>query len=97
MPLGDVVSIGHRLIGHEHEQMRPVGEHAFVQLAAGFAHRDRRHDPIQPAVEVIEILLQCGVVQRLAPPSDGDGAQQQPLERGAEGGIAAFDGVLCIT
>jgi hypothetical protein len=54
--------------------MRPVGEHAFVQLTASVARRDRRHDPVEAAVEVIEILPQGGVFQRLAPLSDGNGA-----------------------
>jgi hypothetical protein len=68
--------------------------HTLVQLAARFANRDRRHDPIEPAVEVIEILLQGGVLQHLSPPTDRDSAQQQPPERHAECRIAALDGVL---
>jgi hypothetical protein len=76
--------------------MCPVGEHALAQLAARLANRDHRQDPVEPAVEVIEILLQGGVLQRLAPPADRDGAQQQPPERRAERCVAAFDGVFRI-
>jgi hypothetical protein len=63
--------------------MCPVGEHALVQLADGLANRDHRQDSVEPAVEVIEILLQGSVLQRLAPPADRDGAQQEPPERHA--------------
>jgi len=65
-----------------------------VQLAARFADRDRRHYPVEPAVKVIEVLLQGGVLQRLASLADGDGPQQQPPERRAERRIAALDRVF---
>jgi hypothetical protein len=96
MLLAHILGAGHRPVGHEHEQMRPVGEHVFVQLAARFANRRRRHDPIEPTVEVIETVLQGGVLQRLASSTDGDGPQQQPAERRAERRIAALDGVFGI-
>jgi hypothetical protein len=41
----------------ERQQMRPIGQHALVQFAARFANRGRRHDPVEPTVEIIEILL----------------------------------------
>jgi hypothetical protein len=41
-------------------------------------------------------LLQGGILQRLAPPADRDGAQQQPPERRAERCVAAFDGAFRI-
>ena len=94
MPLGYIVGAGHRSVRHEHEQMRPVGEHALVQLAARFADRDRRHDPIESAVEIIEVLPQGGVLQRLASATYCDGAQQQPAERRAERRVAALDRVF---
>lgn len=34
------------------------------------------------------------VLEGLASPADGDGAQEQALEAGREGGIALVDGVL---
>jgi hypothetical protein len=76
--------------------MRPVGEHALVQLAAPLADRDRRQDSVEPAVEIIEILLQGGVLQRLSAAADRDGAQQQPPERRAERRVAALDRVFRI-
>jgi hypothetical protein len=42
------------------------------------------------------ILLQGGILQRVASSSDGDRAQQQTLERGAEGDIASLDGIARI-
>jgi hypothetical protein len=65
-----------------------------VQVAARLSERDRRHDPVEPAIEVIEILLKGGILQHLAPPSNGDGAQQQSPERRAERHIAALDRVF---
>jgi hypothetical protein len=96
MPLGDVVGIGHVAVGDEHEQMRPVGGDALAQLAARFAERDGRHDAVEPAIQIGAVLRQRGVLQRLSSSSDGDRAQQQPLERGAEFAIAALDGVARI-
>jgi hypothetical protein len=93
MPLGDVVGIGHRPVGHEHEQMGAVGAHALVQPTSRLSDRDRRDDPVQPAIEIIQILLQGGVLQRRAPSSHRDGAQQQPPERRAERRVTAVDGV----
>jgi hypothetical protein len=43
------------------------------------------------------ILAERGILQRLASSPDGDRAQQQPPERGTEGGIPSFDRVLCVT
>ena len=94
MPLGHIIRGRHGPVGHEHEQMGAVGEHALVQLAARFANRDRRHNPVKPAVQIIEILLQGRVLQHLPPLSDRDSAQQQPAERRAERRIAAFDRVF---
>jgi hypothetical protein len=94
MPLGHVVRVRHCPIAHENEQMRPVREHALMQLAARFTLRDGGHDPVEPTVEVIEVLLQGGILQRLSPPSDRDGPQQQPPERRAERRIAALDRVF---
>jgi hypothetical protein len=76
--------------------MGSVGEHALVQLAARFSERDRRHDPVESAVEVMEVLLQRHVFQRLSPPSDRHGPQQQPPERRAERRVAAVDSVCRI-
>jgi hypothetical protein len=101
MPLGHVVRVRHCPIAHENEQMRPVREHALMQLAARFTLRDGGHDPVEPTVEVIEVLLQGGILQRLSPPSDRDALprvlgrpQQQPPERRAERRIAALDRVF---
>ena len=76
MPFGDVVRVWHLPVGHEHEQVPAIGEHAFVQLASRLTHRDRRDDAIEPTIEVIMILLQRRVLQRVPSPPDGDGTQQ---------------------
>jgi hypothetical protein len=55
--------------------MRSVGEHAFAQLSPRFANRDRRHDPVEPTIEIIKILPEGCVLQHLSPSSGGDGAQ----------------------
>ena len=57
MPLGDVVGVRDCPIGHEHEQVGPVGKHPLVQLAAGLADRNRRYDAVESAVKIVEILL----------------------------------------
>jgi hypothetical protein len=74
--------------------MSPVGEHALVELAPRFANRDRRDDPVEPVVEVIEIRLQSGVLQRLPPPADRYGPQQPPAERRAERRVATLDRIF---
>jgi hypothetical protein len=76
--------------------MAAVGGDALAQFAPRLADRKRRHDPIEPAIQIGVILLQRGVLQRVSSPPDGDRAQQQMLERGAEGDIAALDGVARI-
>jgi hypothetical protein len=93
MPLGDVVGIRHVAIGDEHEQVRPVGGDALAQLASRFAARDSCHDAVEPAIQIGKILLERDVLEFIAAAPDGDRAQQQSLECGAEGGVAAFDGV----
>ena len=75
---------------------KPVGGDALAQFASRFADRDSRHDPIEPEIQVGLIVLQCGIFQRASPSPDGNRAQQQTLERGAEGGIATLDGVARI-
>src|SRR5216683_854268 len=69
---------------------------AFAQPAARLADRLGRDDPIEPALQIREVLLQRGVLQRLSPSADGNGAQQQPPERSTERGVATFDGELRI-
>ena len=56
--------------------MRPIGEHAVAQFPPGLANRDRHDDPVEPAFEVIQILPQGGVFQRLSPLFYRDGPQQ---------------------
>jgi hypothetical protein len=78
--------------------MRPVGEDALVQPAARLALRGRCHDPLKPAVDIVEILLESGVLQRLPPPSDrGWRAAAAATGTAAERGIAALDGVFRVT
>ncbi len=50
MQFGHVVGVGHLPVGDEHEQVRPVGGNALAQLAPGLAQRERRHDPVEPAI-----------------------------------------------
>ena len=46
------------------------------KLASRLADRDRRHDPIEPAIQIgMNIAGQRCVFQRLPPSSDGDRAQ----------------------
>ena len=71
---GDVVGKRHGSIGHEHAQMRPVGEHT---LAPCLANRDCHDDAVESAVEVVKILPRSAIRQRIASSSDGDGPQQQ--------------------
>ena len=71
-----VVGVGHIAVGDEHEQMRPVGGDALAQLASRLADRDRRHDPIEPSIQIGMILRQRRVLQRISSSSDGDRAQQ---------------------
>ena len=88
-----VVGVGHGAVGDEHEQVGAVCGDALAQLAPRLSDRHSRHDPIEPALQIGMILRKRRVLQRLASSPDGDREQQQQLERGAERGIAAFDGV----
>lgn len=78
------------------KQVRPVGGHALAQLAARFAQWNRRHDPVEPAIQIGQVVLQRGVLQRLSSSPDRDGAQQQPPERDTESGIAALHSIARI-
>jgi hypothetical protein len=91
VPLGHIIGVGHAPVGDEHEEMAAVGGNALAQFAPRLADRDGRHDAIEPAIQIGVILLERGVFQRVSSPPDGDRAQQQTLERGAEGDIAALD------
>ena len=73
--------------------MRPVCGDALAQLAPWFPHWNRCHDPVEPTIQVIQILRQGGILQSLSSSSDGDGAQQQSPEWRAECGVAALDRV----
>jgi hypothetical protein len=97
MALGYVVLVRQIPVGHEHEQMRPVGEHAFAQLSPPVANRDRRDDPVEASVEIVKILPEGCVLQRLSPSPDRDGTQQQLPERRPERGIAALNRVFRVT
>jgi hypothetical protein len=55
--------------------MRPVRCHALAQLASGFTYGNRRHDAIEPPIQIAQILLQGGAFQRVSLSSDCDGAQ----------------------
>ena len=76
--------------------MRPVGGDALAQLASRLPDRDGCHDAIKPAIQIGQVLPEGAVLQPLSSSSDGDGAQQQSPERGAEGGIAALHGIAGI-
>jgi hypothetical protein len=96
LSLADIVGVRDIPAGHEYEQMCPVGGDAFAQLAAWLADGDSRHDPIEPALQIGEILHQSGIFQCLSSSPDCHCTQQQPLESDAEGDIAALDGILRI-
>lgn len=51
----------------------------------------------QPPPQIGAVARQRAVVQHLPPPADGNGPQQQPLERQAEHGVAALHGGTRIT
>ena len=86
----------HVAIGDEHEQVRPVCGDALAQLASRLAARNGCHNAVEPAIQVGKIVPQRDVLQHVAPSPDGDCAQQQSLERGAEGGVTVLDGVCRI-
>ena len=96
MAFGDVVGGRHVAVGHEHEQMRSMSPDALAQLFAVAPTRRGGHNAVEPSVEIGVILRQCGVEQARSPSSDGDRAQEQSLELGAEYCIAAIDRVLRI-
>ena len=75
----------------------PVGEYAFTELMTRVPGRGHRDNPIEPAVEVVKILREGGVLQGLSPSPDRDGSQQQPPERSAERRITIFDGIFRVT
>ena len=90
----DVVRGGHIAMSDEHEQGAAIGEDAFAQPDAVSTHGHGGDDAVEPAVQVGCIACKRGVGQPLSSSADGDRPQQQQLERGAEGIVAALDGEL---
>jgi len=85
-----------RPFGDADEQVLTIaGDTAAQPLGGGTASGQGQH-PIEPAVELGTILPQCAVAQLVASPGNGDGAQQQALERWREPLVAAVDGILRI-
>src|ERR1700680_4210976 len=66
------------------------------ELAAGWGCRRLAQEPGQARGEMGPVLNERAVLEGLAPPADGDGAQEEKFEAGRKGGIALVDGILVV-
>ena len=95
-PLATVVGVGDIASGDEDKKIVPAFSNSPCELAAGRGCRRLAQELGQAAVEIGPVLNERAVLEGLAPPADGDGAQEEESEAGREGAVALVDGILAV-